>query len=97
MGRIRVPVLLSDGGQDAVWDSAGSASAIVAELKAAHGRAPYLNLYYPGAGHGFLGYPPYLPYAWYGPHGPLGGTQQANALAAEQSWARMISFLSNSG
>jgi hypothetical protein len=93
VGRIRVPVLLGDGGQDAVWDSVGSASAIVAELKAAHDRAPYLNLAYPGAGHGFLGYPPYFPYSWYGPNGPLGGTAQANSLAAEQSWARMISFL----
>jgi dienelactone hydrolase len=97
VGRIRVPVLLSDGGQDAVWDSASSASAIVAELKAAHDRAPYRNLYYPGAGHGFLGYPPYFPYSWYGPHGPLGGTPQANSLAAEQSWARMIGFLNDPG
>jgi dienelactone hydrolase len=95
VSRIRVPVLLGDGGQDAVWDSVGSASAVVAELKAAHDRAPYLNLYYPGAGHGFLGYPPYFPYSWYGPNGPLGGTSQANSLAAEQSWARMITFLNN--
>jgi dienelactone hydrolase len=93
VGRIRVPVLLGAGGQDAIWDSAGSASAIVAELKAARDRAPVRDLYYPGAGHGFLGYPPYFPYSWYGAHGPLGGTPQANSLAAEQSWAKMLSFL----
>jgi dienelactone hydrolase len=97
VGRIRVPVLLGDGGQDMVWDSAQSAGAIVAELKAAHDRAPYRNLYYPGAGHAFLGYPPYFPYSWYGPNGPLGGTPQANSLAAEQSWARMIGFLNDPG
>lgn len=93
--RIRVPVLLGDGGQDAIWDSAGSATAIVAELKAANDRAPYINLYYPGAGHAFLGEPPYVPYSWYSAHGPVGGTRQANALAAEQSWAKMISFLND--
>ena len=69
VGRIRVPLLLADGGQDAVWDSAGSATAIMRELRAAHDRAPYINLYYPGAGHAFLGEPPYFPYSWYGAHG----------------------------
>lgn len=95
VNRIRVPVLLSDGGQDEIWDSAQSATAIVSELKDAHDRAPYINLYYPGAGHAFLGIPPYFPYSWYGAHGPVGGTRQANALAAEQSWARMIGFLNH--
>jgi pimeloyl-ACP methyl ester carboxylesterase len=61
VGRIRVPLLLGDGGQDVVWNSAGSATAIIQELGAAHG--------------------------------PLGGTRQADALANERSWARMISFL----
>ena len=93
--RIRVPVLLSDGGQDAIWDSAASAAAIVTELKDAHDPAPYTNLYYPGAGHAFLGQLPYFPDSLYGHHGPVGGTGQANALAAEQSWARMISFLNH--
>jgi dienelactone hydrolase len=93
VGRIRVPVLLGDGGQDAIWDSAGSATAIVQELRDAGDRAPCINLYHPGAGHAFLGEPPYFPCSGYGAHGPLGGTRQANALAAEQSWAKMISFL----
>jgi dienelactone hydrolase len=95
VARIRVPVLLGDGGQDAIWASAESASAIMRELRNTHDRAPYTNLYYPGAGHGFLGYPPYFPYAWYGGHGPLGGTPQTNALAAERSWARMLSFFND--
>jgi hypothetical protein len=93
--RIRVPLLLSDGGRDAIWNSAGSATAIVKELKDANDNAPYINLRYPGAGHAFLGQLPYFPNSGYGAHGSFGGTQQANALATEQSWARMINFLND--
>jgi dienelactone hydrolase len=93
--RIRIPVLLGDGGQDAIWDSAASATAIMQELRAAHDRAPYINLYYPVAGHAFLGKPPYFPYSGYGAHGTLGGTRQANALAIEQSWDKMINFIND--
>ncbi len=96
VGRIRVPLLLGDGGQDEIWDSAASARTIMAELRAAHDPAPYTNLYYPHAGHGFLGTPPYYPYAGYSARGTLlGGTQQANALAIDQSWVKMISFLND--
>ncbi len=95
VAHIRVPLLLADGGQDTIWDSAGSASAIMEELSTARDPAPRSNLYYPGAGHAFLGEPPYVPYSWYGAHGPDGGSQQANDLATEQSWAKMISFLNH--
>jgi dienelactone hydrolase len=96
VGRIRVPVLLSDGGLDAIWDSAGSATIIAAELQAAHDPAPYTNLYYPQAGHAFLGDPPYFPFSGYGTNGyAMGGSKQANAQAAEQSWATMLSFLND--
>jgi dienelactone hydrolase len=95
VGRIRVPLLLGDGGQDAVWDSAFSATIIMQELRAANDPAPYINLYYPQAGHAFLGTPPYFPYSGYGAHVFLGGTQQANALAEEQSWVTMINFLND--
>jgi dienelactone hydrolase len=95
VGRIRVPLLLGDGGQDAIWDSAGSVTAIVEELQGANDPAPHINLYFPLAGHAFLGAPPYVPYSDYGAHGPQGGTQQANALAEEQSWAAMINFLND--
>lgn len=95
VGQIGVPLLLGDGGQDAIWDSARSATAIVQELRDANDRAPFINLYYPYAGHAFLGEPPYFSYSGYGAHGPFGGTRQANALAAEQSWAKMINFLND--
>jgi len=95
VGQIRVPLLLADGGEDAIWDSALSATIIMQELKAADDRVPCINLYYPDAGHAFLGEPPYFPNSGYGHHGSLGGTEQANALAAEQSWAKMINFLNH--
>jgi dienelactone hydrolase len=53
------------------------------------------NLYYPYAGHAFLGEPPYFSYSGYGHHGPLGGTVQANAQTVEQSWTKMINFLND--
>ncbi len=94
VGNIRVPLLLGDGGRDDVWDSARSAAEIVLELRASADHAPVTNLYFPGAGHGFLGTPPYFPYSGYGALGnAVGGSEQANALAIEQSWAEMIGFI----
>ncbi len=96
VGRIRVPLLIGDGGQDAVWASARSAAIVVMELQAAHDAAPYTNLYYPDAGHAFLGTPPYFPYASYlSPSDSMGGTPAANEQAVERSWAQMIAFIDN--
>jgi len=94
-GNIRVPLLLGDGGQDYVWDSSGSASVIVTELRAAGDRAPYTNLYYPDAGHGNFGSPPYFPYSDSVNGIVLGGSKQANALAIEQFWTKMIAFMTS--
>ena len=90
--RIRVPLLMGDDGQDAIWDSAGSASAIMSELGRSPGHAPVTNLYYPGAGHYYFGIPPYYPFFT---NASMGGTPQANALATEQFWTRMITFLNH--
>jgi dienelactone hydrolase len=91
---IRVPLLLGDGGQDEVWPSAESATMIGVELGGSGDHAPYTNLYYPGAGHGIFGSPPYFPYSGYGATGNLlGGSEQANALAIEQFWTKMIDFI----
>jgi len=39
---------------------------------------------------------PISPYADYGANGDfMGGSQQANALAMERSWARMIEFIND--
>jgi dienelactone hydrolase len=90
VAKIRVPLLMGDGGQDAVWDSAGSASTITSQLERTPGHAPVTNLYYPGAGHYYFGMFPHFPFF---NDASLGGTQQANALATEQFWPRMLAFL----
>ena len=56
-------------------------------------RAPYTNLYYPDAGHGNFGSPPYFPYSDSVNGTVLGGSTQADALAAEQFWTKMIAFI----
>jgi len=90
--RIRVPLLMGDGGQDPIWDAAAAASTIMAELHGSPGRAPATNLYYPGAGHYYFGFPPYFPFFT---SEELGGSEQANALATEQFWTCMITFLNH--
>jgi dienelactone hydrolase len=96
VANIRIPVLLSDGGQDQVWPSGAFATVIMEELRTARDRAPYTSLYYPGAGHAAAGEPPYFPYSDIGPGGEvLGGSEPANALAAEQFWAKMIKFIND--
>jgi dienelactone hydrolase len=92
---IRVPVLLSDGGQDLIAHSAPSAARIIQELRQSADHTPYTNLYYPGAGHIAAGFPPDFPYSAITGGTLRGGTEQANALAAEQFWAKMITFLGN--
>lgn len=90
--RIRVPLLIGDGGQDGVWDAAGSANLIMHELDGSPGHPPVTNLYYPGAGHGYFGLPPYYPFFT---DLELGGSVQANAVATEQFWTRMVTFLNH--
>ncbi|MGO9501039.1 MAG: acyl-CoA thioester hydrolase/BAAT C-terminal domain-containing protein [Streptosporangiaceae bacterium] len=71
VGRIRVPLLVGDGGADVVWPSATSAAAVAQELRRSGERAPYTNLYFPAAGHGYLGFPPYSPFPPTGPRETL--------------------------
>jgi dienelactone hydrolase len=93
--RIRVPLLMGDGGQDAAWDSAAAASTIMAELRGSPDHAPATNLYYPGAGHAYFGLPPYFPIFTSTEVTALGGSAQADALATEQFWTRMLTFLNH--
>ena len=55
---IRIPLLMGDGGQDGLQDSAGAATLIMGELHGSADHAPATNLYYPGAGHAYFGLPP---------------------------------------
>src|SRR5580693_5152570 len=93
--RIRVPLLMGDGGRDPVWDSAAAARAIIGELRGSPDHAPATNLYYPGAGHYDFGLPPYFPFFTSTAVAALGGSAQADALATEQFWSRMITFLNH--
>ena len=93
--RIRVPLLMGDGGQDAVWDAAAAASTIMGELRGSPDHAPATNLYYPGAGHYYFGFPPYFPVFTSTEVAGQGGSAQADALATEQFWTRMITFLNH--
>ncbi|MGO8889109.1 MAG: acyl-CoA thioester hydrolase/BAAT C-terminal domain-containing protein [Streptosporangiaceae bacterium] len=93
--RIRVPLLMGDGGQDAAWDAAISASLIMQELRGSPDHAPATNRYYPNAGHYFFGLPPYFPFFTTTFVEGMGGSTQADALATEQFWARMITFLNH--
>jgi dienelactone hydrolase len=95
VSRIRVPLLMGDGGQDIVWDSAAAASTIMGELRGSPDHTPTTNLYYPGAGHAYFGLPPYFPVFTSTEVAELGGSAQADALATEQFWTRMITFLSH--
>jgi hypothetical protein len=81
-------LLLVDGGEDAVWDSAESAQEIVAALGNDHDTSIHTNLYYPAAGHIFVR-APVVPYAVLGD----GGSAQANAIALEASWRHVLMFL----
>jgi dienelactone hydrolase len=90
--RMRVPLLMGDGGQNPQGDAA-AASAITAKLRGSADHAPATNLYYPAAGHYYLGFPPYFPFFTAAVVHEIGGSEQANALATEQFWTRMISFL----
>ena len=92
--RIRVPLLMGDGGQDALWDAAISARLIMQELRGSPDHAPATNLDYPDAGHYFFGLPPYFPFFTTTLVASLGGNAQADALATEQFWNCMITFLS---
>jgi dienelactone hydrolase len=93
--RLRIPLLMGDGGQDAAWDSAAAASTIMDELRGSPGHVPATNLYYPGAGHYYFGLPPYFPFFTSTEVAGLGGSAQADALATEQFWTRMITFLNH--
>jgi dienelactone hydrolase len=91
--RLRVPLLMGDGGQDPQWNSAAAASTIMSELHGSADHAPATNLYYPGAGHYYFGVPPYFPFFTSTEVTGLGGSAQADALVTEQFWTHMITFL----
>jgi dienelactone hydrolase len=86
---IQVPVLLTAGGADVVWDSSVFAPIVMARLDITPGAPAHHYLAYPDAGHAMAGIPPYVPVD----PTQFGGTQGANASAAESAWPQMIAFI----
>lgn len=89
VAQIRVPVLLTAGGADAIWSSSIYAANVMARLDGTPGAPAHHYLAFPDAGHVMAGIVPYVPYN----PAVYGGTQDANALAAESTWPQMIAFI----
>ncbi len=98
--RIRGPVLLVAGGADQVWDSGYSASA-VDERRRAHGGLPTEDVSVPSAGHGLTVAVPNLPFPTeFDLNGftlVSGGTRQADVLARNAAWPRLLALLQRVG
>jgi dienelactone hydrolase len=94
--RIRGPVLLVAGAADQVWDSAYSAAAID-ERRHARGALPTEDLTFDDAGHGVTVAVPYLPFptefSLDGFTLVSGGTRQADVLARNAAWPRLLALL----
>jgi pimeloyl-ACP methyl ester carboxylesterase len=85
VGKIEAPLLLVCGGADSVWPSCPMAHAI--ERKRS-GRGDVL-LDFPNAGHG-VGFVPNIP-IWF--DHLAGATPQANPIAWERFWSRLLRFV----
>ena len=84
--RIRGPIFLAAGGDDAVWPSPAMARAIQRRLDQHHSRYAHEFAEYPLAGHAFL--PPGFRVG-----STLGGTPAENARASTDAWKRVLKFL----
>jgi len=97
--RIRGPVLLVAGAADQVWNSAYAVSA-VGERRDEHGGQTE-GLTFPEAGHGLTVAVPNLPFPTEATLQGLtlvsGGTRQADALARNAAWARLLALLDRVG
>jgi dienelactone hydrolase len=96
--RIAGPILLISGRDDALWPSAVFSDLIVARLAQSGFAHPYHHLSYDGAGHA-IG-PRYAPTTITRSYHSvrkifinLGGTPEANAIARDDSWPRVLAFL----
>ncbi len=96
--RIRGPVFLACGTDDAVWTSCAYGRAIISHLNSVHDRFSHVLYAYPGAGHGVGFFIPYEPMTT-GPYytGVLGGTFEATQQAVARDWPRMLTFLAAFG
>jgi dienelactone hydrolase len=87
--RIRGPIFMDCGGEDAVWVSCPFADAIQARLKAAGSVYRSVLLRYPRAGHQIGDMMPFLPYYV----STQGGDNMSEAEARVQQWPELLDFL----
>ncbi len=88
--RINGPVLLISGRDDLTWPSTYMADQVVARLRQHGFRHRVTHLAYDNAGH-VIAAPPGFPTWEVGE--AMGGTQEGNAWAQEQSWESILEFL----
>ncbi|MGL4234007.1 MAG: acyl-CoA thioester hydrolase/BAAT C-terminal domain-containing protein [Casimicrobium sp.] len=96
--RIRVPVLMIGGDDDAVWPAGDFIRAAEARRKKYNTKTPFEALVLSNAGHRLLGHGASSPtetYAWQGGEftARYGGTELGNARARAEAWRAMILFL----
>ncbi len=93
--RIRGPVFVACGLDDAVWDSCDYGQAIMSHLTAAHDRFPHVLYAYPNAGHGVGAFTPYEPGApsVFGPAAGDTDSPQIDQQARARDWPRLLDFL----
>ena len=95
---ISCPILLISGEDDMVWPSHMMANLIMDQLHESDFKYDYEHLSYKNAGHNFAGGGqgcgiPYLPAEDYSNSSARGGTNEGNALAAIQSWEKILDFI----
>ncbi len=96
--RIRCPLLLISGEDDAMWPSSMMSEMVVERLAEHNHRYPYTHLQYAGAGHGIRA--PHLPTTVNAGRHPIrgflvarGGEAAAHARAQRQAWPAVLAFL----
>ena len=100
--RIKGPVLLISGKDDALWPSFTMAEIARRRLEQHRHPFPVVHLAYEGAGHAiYAGYPVTTQSTSFthpvsGQRHALGGTPRGNAEAAADSWPRLLRFLAQS-
>ena len=97
--RIKAPILLISGKEDALWPSFDMGEAITKRLAAANFAYPVQHLAYDGAGHMvFMGDPTAASAQSMSrtpPNSMMGGTPEAGLAAWTQNWPLTLAFFDN--
>ncbi len=89
--KINGAVMLISGGADQLWPSKLMSDHVMARLQTNRFRYPHVHLTYPDAGHGVASPPSGDPSKKFPSN--LGGSEQGNANARTDMWAKTLQFL----